>query len=123
MARCAVLVAVSVAALVVSAGVAAKGPTAARIDGPGLAGPLVLEGFGEDGTGPLGALTADGGFLALVFGEVRDPRLPGRPAGDLGPRYFVDYTVPAGATEASHVRQEIYPHARAARCSTCLPGR
>ncbi len=111
MARCAALVAVSVAALVVSAGVAAKGPTAARIDGPGLAGSLVLEGFGKDGTGPLGALTADGGFLALVFGEVPDARLPGRPAGDLGPRYLVDYTVPAGVTEASHVRQEIYPYA------------
>jgi len=99
------------AALALPGVAAAKGPSAARIDGPGLASPLVLSGFGEDGTGPLGALTQEGGFFATVFGQVPDPRLPGRPPGELGPRYSVGYTVPAGDTEPSHVQQDLYPYA------------
>jgi hypothetical protein len=105
------LVLLAVAVLALPGVAAAKGPSEARIDGPGLASPLVLTGGGEDGTGPLGALTLEGGFFATTFGQVPDARLRGRPPGDLGPRYSVDYTVPAGDTEPSHVQQDLYPYA------------
>jgi hypothetical protein len=112
MARRSVLAVLAAVGLVLAGAAAAKGPSAARIDGPGLAAPLVLRGWGESGTGALGALTMDGGFFATTFGQVPDVRLPGRPQGDLGPRYTVDYTVPAGETSPSHLLQDIYPYAR-----------
>ncbi len=112
MARHVAPAALAALALTLAGTAAAKGPSAARIDGPGLAAPLVLAGWGESGEGALGALTMDGGFFATTFGQVPDVRLPGRPQPDLGPRYTVDYTVPAGETSPSHVLQEIYPYAR-----------
>lgn len=111
MARLSVPAAVAAAFLAVAGTAAAKGPSEARIEGPGLRAPLVLKGWGENGEGALGALTMDGGFFALTFGQSPDTRLPGRPGGDLGPRYAVDYTVPAGDTTASHVLQDLYPYA------------
>lgn len=116
------LMALTAAALALPVIAAAKGPSAARIEGPGLASPLVLTGFGEDGTGPLGALTIEGGFFATTFGQVPDTRLPGRPAGDLGPRYTVDYTVPAGETEPSRLAQDLYPYAAGGPVLYLAPG-
>ncbi|RDI73415.1 hypothetical protein Gocc_2771 [Gaiella occulta] len=116
------VLALTAALLALPAVAAAKGPSAARIEGPGLASPLVLTGFGEDGTGPLGALTIEGGFFATTFGQVPDARLPGRPAGDLGPRYSVDYTVPAGESEPGHVAQDLYPYAAGGPVLYLAPG-
>jgi hypothetical protein len=89
----------------------AKGPTAARITGPGLGEPIVLSGFGESGDGsPLAVLTMEGGFFPATFGEVPDPMLPQKPSGELGPRYSVTYTVPGPSSEA-HIEQSLFPYA------------
>jgi hypothetical protein len=89
----------------------AKGPTAASITGPGLSDPLVLDGLGESGDGsPMAVLTMEGGFFPATFGEYPDRMLPGRPAGDLGPRYKVVYTVP-GPTDEARIRQSLFPYA------------
>ncbi len=92
----------------------AKGPSAASVSGPGLSTPMSLSGVGEPtgGSGALGVLTMDGGFFATTFGgQTPDRRLPGKPAGDLGPRYVVDFTVPGPESAADHIRQDLYPYA------------
>jgi hypothetical protein len=89
----------------------AKGPTAARITGPGLSGPLLLNGIGESSDGsPMAVLTMEGGFFPATFGESPDPMLPGKPSGKLGPRYIVIYTVP-GPTDKAYLRQSLFPYA------------
>ena len=45
-----------------------------------------------------------------------------RPKGDLGPRYTIDYTVPASDTQANHIRQELYPYARPSPITYMAPG-
>src|SRR2546430_13631627 len=58
------LVAVTSAAalgLVFAATAAAKGPSAAKIEGPGLSSPLVLKGNGEGTGSPLGDFTQEAG--------------------------------------------------------------
>lgn len=108
--------------LVAAGTAAAKGPTAARITGPGLAGPLVMSGVGESGDGsPLAVLTMDGGFFPATFGESPDPMLPRRPPGDLGPRYAVVYTVP-GPTDEAFIRQALFPFAEGGPVLYTPPG-
>lgn len=97
--------------LMAAATAVAKGPTAARITGPGLSGPLLLNGFGESGDGsPMAVLTMDGGFFPATFGESPDPMLPGRPRVELGPRYVVVYTVP-GPADKDYIHQSLFPYA------------
>jgi hypothetical protein len=99
-------------ALALATAAQGKGPAAARIDGPGLAHPIVLKGFGEPGSGsPLGRLVGGTGFFAVTFGQVPDPVLRQRPQGRLGPRYTVAYTVP-GPDGDDTIRQDLYPYAR-----------
>ena len=101
---------------------AAKGPTAATMRGPGISGSNHLTGHSEGGTGtPLGALTMDGGFFPQVFGQVPDPTLATRPAGNLGPRYSITYKVP-GPNGASVLHQDFYPYARPAPLTHMKPG-
>jgi hypothetical protein len=100
----------------------AKGPTAATMRGPGISGANHLSGDSEGGTGtPLGALTMDGGFFPQAFGQVPDPTLATRPAGNLGPRYRITYKVP-GPNGASVLRQDFYPYARPAPLTYMKPG-
>jgi hypothetical protein len=107
-----VLFAAALAVFLMDAATAlAKGPTAARITGPGLSGPLLLNGIGESGDGsPMAVLTMEGGFFPATFGESPDPMLPGRPRAELGPRYVVVYTVP-GPTDNAYIRQSLFPYA------------
>ena len=103
----------------------AKGPSAASVSGPGLSTPIRLSGVGEPtgGTGALGVLTIDGGFFATTFGgQTPDRRLPGKPAGDLGPRYVVDFTVPGPESSADHIRQDLYPYASGGPVTFTPPG-
>lgn len=103
-----------VAALIFPSLAAAKGPTAATMRGPGISGGRHLIGQSENGTGtPLGALTMDGGVFPEVFGQVPDPTLAKRPAGNLGPRYTITYKVP-GPGGVSLLRQDFYPYAKPA---------
>jgi hypothetical protein len=99
-------------ALLLAGSAAAKGPSAAKITGPGLASALTISGTGEGDTSTdLGLLVAEGGFFPQVFGQSPSPLLRSQPQ-DLGPRYTVTYTVP-GPTEST-LEQELYPYATGA---------
>src|SRR5262245_42998456 len=99
------------AALALPATAASKGPESATMSGPGISGALPIRGNGEGDPGtPLGALTQDGGFFPLVFGQSPDPTLRSRPTGDLGPAYRVVFVVP-GPSGRSRLVMTVYPYA------------
>lgn len=101
---------------------AAKGPTAATMQGPGIGGANHLGGNSEGGTGtPLGALTIGGGFFPQAFGQVPDPTLVEQPAGNLGPRYRITYKLP-GSNVPAVLHQDFYPYARPAPLTYMKPG-
>ena len=99
----------------------AKGPSQARITGPGLVRAIVVSGNGEPGEqGRLASLAEQTGLFTVMFGAGISGPMPARlhkppPAASLGPRYTVVYTVP-GVTprpgqEFGRVRQDLYPRA------------
>jgi len=100
---------------------AAKGPTSATMSGPGISGTRQLSGNSEGGTGPLGALTMDGGFFPQAFGQQPDPTRITRPQGHLGPRYGITYKMP-GSSENATLRQDFYPYARPVPLTYMRPG-
>lgn len=101
----------------------AKGPSQARITGPGLARAVVVSGSGEPGEqGRLASLALQTGLFTVMFGAgagIGGPA-PARlhtppPKASLGPRYTLVYTVP-GVTpqpgqQFGQVRQDLYPRA------------
>jgi hypothetical protein len=109
-------------ALALPALAAAKGPTTATMNGPGITGARHLGGDSEGGTGtPLGALAIGGGFFPQAFGQVPDPTLSTRPEGSLGPRYRITYRMP-GPTKSATLRQSFYPYAKPAPLTYMKPG-
>ena len=115
-----VLASALLAALLTAAPAAAKGPSEASVEGPGLAAPVDLDG--DEGSGPLGEVTEAAGFFPAVFLRTPDPMLRERPAGELGPRYVATYTVPGPNNELDGLRQELYPYAEPAPVSYMAPG-
>ena len=115
-------VAAMAAALVLPATADAKGPSVARITGPGLTAPLTINGNGEGGNSTnLGLLVDASGFFPQTFGQSPNPLLREQPAErELGARYTVTYTVPGPTT--STLRQELYPYASAGPISYMEPG-
>jgi hypothetical protein len=114
-----VLSVVALAALVLPATAAAKGPSEATISGPGLASPLEIRGDGEGGwSTDLGILVEQGGFFPQTFGQSPSPLLRSRPSG-LGRKYSVVYVVPPGADT---LRQDLYPYARGGPVTYMAPG-
>ena len=113
MKRLTVISLVAVLAAAFTSAALAKGPSAARVDGPGLkGGAIVIKGFGEPGSpSALGQLVEGGGFFAAMFGQTPDPMLTTRPSGDLGPRYRVTFTVPGPTVSPSTIVQDVYPYA------------
>src|SRR5439155_10686647 len=86
------------AAFLVPATAAAKGPSEAKISGPGLSSTVTITGNGEGDTATdLGLLVAETGFFPEVYGQSPSPLLRAKPPG-LGPRYTVVYTVPGPST-------------------------
>jgi len=97
----------------------AKGPSQARITGPGLAHPIVVTGNGEPGQpGILGTLALQTWLFSVMFGpnapappQLRTPP----PAASLGPRYTIIYTVYGEFTRPGklygQIRQDLYPRA------------
>lgn len=110
------------AALVLPATADAKGPSVARITGPGLTTPLTINGNGEGGNSTnLGLLVDASGFFPQTFGQSPNPLLREQPAvPQLGARYMVTYTVPGPTT--STLRQELYPYASGGPISYMEPG-
>jgi hypothetical protein len=111
------------AAITLATPAAAKGPSQARITGPGLGHAIVVSGEGEPGQqGSLATLAGQTGLFAVLFGPdsgmpTQAPaQLPTPPLkASLGSRYTVIYTVP-GVTpgpgeEFGQVRQDLYPGA------------
>jgi hypothetical protein len=103
----------------------AKGPSQARITGPGLARAVVVSGNGEPGEqGRLASLAEQTGLFTVMFGASASASIGGTaparlhtppPRGSLGPRYTLVYTVP-GVTpqpgqQFGQVRQDLYPRA------------
>jgi hypothetical protein len=115
-------VAALAAALVLPATADAKGPSVARITGPGLTTPLTINGNGEGGNSTnLGLLVDASGFFPQTFGQSPNPLLREQPAvPQLGARYMVTYTVPGPTT--STLRQELYPYASGGPISYMEPG-
>jgi hypothetical protein len=105
--------------LVLPAVALGKGPSAATMDGPGGGG---IAFGGDEGSGPLGALTEQAGFFPAVFGQQPDPMLDSRPKGDLGPKYTITYTVPGPKDEVWMLRQDVYPYATPAPVTYMAPG-
>jgi hypothetical protein len=112
----------------------AKGPTQARITGPGLARAIVVSGAGEPGQqGTLAVLAGQTGLFTVLFGA--DASVPSQtpvqlrsqpPKASLGPRYTVIYTVP-GATpqpgeQFGRIRQDLYPGAAGGPAVYTPPG-
>jgi hypothetical protein len=107
------------AALVLPTLAAAKEPSQAAISGPGFSKTLKMSS-GEFTATPIGRLTTAAGFFPSAVGQSPDPMLQARPAGPLGPRYTLVWTVPAETT--SRVRQDLYPYARGGSVAYMRPG-
>ena len=99
----------------------AKGPSQARITGPGLARAIVVSGDGEPGQlGRLATLAGQTSLFTVLFGAGGSVPEPARlrtppPKATLGPRYAIIYTVP-GVTpqpgeQFGRIRQDLYPQA------------
>jgi len=111
------------AAITLATPALAKGPSQARISGPGLAHAIVVSGNGEPGQpGRLGTLAVQTGLFTVLFGTNAGvlPQTPQQlrtppPEASLGPRYTIIYTVP-GVTprpgeQFGRIRQDLYPRA------------
>lgn len=121
----AVALAAVAAALVAVAPAAAKGPSEADINGPGLKGGGIhlSSGGGDPSSGtPLGNLVEQAGFFPATFGQEPDPMLAKRPRGDLGPKYEVEYKVPGPSGTTATIHQELYPYATPNPVAYMKPG-
>ena len=103
--------AVAVIAALVATSALAKGASEALITGPGLDAGIALRSDGGDGSAQLGELANSAGFYPSVFATSPNPMQTRRPAGDLGPRYTITYTMP-GPNGDNELRQDVYPYAK-----------
>ena len=111
------------AAITLATPALAKGPSQARISGPGLAHAIVVSGGGEPGQlGRLSTLAVQTGLFTVLFGANAgvSPQAPQRlrippPKSSLGPSYTIIYTVPGVAPrpgeQFGRIRQDLYPAA------------
>lgn len=105
------LLVLAVAALALPTAAIAKGPDEATITGPGLDKAITITGLEEPGS-PIMAFAEAAGFFPAIFGQQPNPMLPGRPKGDLGPKYRIDYNVPGGESGSFSISQDLYPYAQ-----------
>ena len=85
----------------------AKGPTAASIDGPGLAQPIALD-WDQRESDLIDLIDATG------FWELAEPQTVDEPAGDLGSRYVISFSVHDDTGGATALAVHAYPYARPA---------
>jgi hypothetical protein len=67
-------------------------------------------------------LAESAGFFPAAFGQEPNPMLAGRPAGDLGPRYVIEYRVPGPNNTEDLIVQDVYPYATPAAVTYMEPG-
>ena len=99
----------AVAGLALPATALAKGPSEARITGPGIGKAITISGTESDGS-PIMNLADAAGFFPAAFGQDPNPMIA-RPKGDLGPKYEITYKVPGGNNSDFTIRQDVYPYA------------
>jgi hypothetical protein len=110
----------------------AKGPSQARITGPGLVHAIVVSGGGEPGQQDrLAILAGQTSLFTVLFGAGGSVPAPARlrtppPKATLGPRYTIIYTVP-GVTpqpgeQFGRIRQDLYPRAAGGPVTYTPPG-
>jgi hypothetical protein len=120
------------AVMTLAAPALAKGPSQARIMGPGLSHALVVTGNAEPGQlSALSNLAWRTELFTVLFGPGGGIPAPTRlrtllPAASLGPRYTVVYTVP-GVTpqhgkQYGRIRQVVYPRAKGGPVIYTPPG-
>lgn len=100
----------------------AKGASKATITGPGLGEGITLPGEGQFGGEQLMELADQAGFFAGVFATYPSPMRAERPAGTLGPRYTIAYTMPGPNNELDIIRQALYPYAQPLPVTYLEPG-
>jgi hypothetical protein len=117
------LIAVATLAILAVPGTAmAKGPSQARLEGPGLPNPITVRGDGEPGSGGnLAELAEQTGLYPAMFGQTPNPMSPTRPPGELGARFVVTYAVPS-ETAADEIHQDLYPYAATGPVTYTPPG-
>jgi hypothetical protein len=104
------ILAAALAGLLVPAAAQAKEPSSASISGPGFQKTLAAPENPHFSSTVLARLTEESGFFPAAVGQSPDPMLHGRPAGELGPRYTIVWTVPVPG-HTHRVRQDLYPYA------------
>jgi hypothetical protein len=112
--RILVLAVLAAALLTVPTTAWAKGASKGTVSGGGLASPITVSGEGEPGSGDLLARLAEqtGAYVAMYGEEAGSGTLVAtKPAGNLGPRYLVTYSVPSPAGGEDAVKQDLYPFA------------
>jgi hypothetical protein len=114
------LAAVATLALIFAAAATAKGPSEAKIEGPGIS-KIELKGDGETPTSALGEFAQSTGFFATMFGQSPDPRLHAKPS-HLGPKFTVTYTVPGPENTRDTIHQDLYPYAGGGPVTYMKPG-
>lgn len=119
--RKALLLLVVVSAFALPASASAKGASEASIEGPGLGKTIKVSGNGETSGNKLGNLGESAGFFPAVFVRSPDPMTDKRPAGELGPRYRIVWTVP-GPNGESKITQDAYPYAQPQPITYMKPG-
>ena len=93
----------------------AKGPSEATITGPGIDSTITVAP-GEPGAEmapgvAVMELAEAAGFFPASFGQAPTPITDDPPAGDLGPRYTIEYLVPGPAGKTDRILQDLYPFA------------
>jgi hypothetical protein len=119
--RKALLLLAAVGAVALPGSAYAKGASEASIEGPGLGKTIRISGNGETSGDRLGNLGQSAGFFPAVFGQSPDPMTDKEPAGTLGPRYRIVWTVP-GPNGDSKIRQDAYPYAQPQPVTYMKPG-
>ena len=105
------MVLAAAAALALPAAAQGKGASKATIEGPGLDKPLTISlGNGHLGGMTLGNLAEHAGFYPAL------DQAPGltrrRPAGELGPRYTIVWSLMGPGETTWDIAQDVYPYAK-----------
>jgi hypothetical protein len=95
----------------------AKGAQQITVTGPGLAAPIRLANSPETVTS-LNRIAEKAG----LFEHPADRDLPGRPSGDLGPRYVATYDWLIAQDTTVSLRQDLYPFADGGAVAYTPPG-
>lgn len=109
---------IAAVALVLPAAALAKGPSEAVLTGPGLDDDgIAISGLGDDS-----GIVNGAGFFQATFGQQPDPMLAAPPAGKLGPKYTLTYTVPGPSGSDATIAQDVYPFAQPSPLTYMRPG-